>query len=247
MHRVMRDRRTRSFSAALAVMALVGCTSISTTNTPRTSTEQLLISNAIDGALDKINFTPFAGTNVYLEEKYVEGVDSKYLIASVRHRVLHAGARLVSKPDEADVVLELRNGGIGTASQDSYVGTPQIGIPGMVSLPEVKLLERKRQQGAAKIGLVAYDSRTGEILGEGGITLSHSDDSNWYLAGVGPWRTGSIRNEIEQRTSGTAAVRRQVLPESVVFEGPRRRSSEDPAAEEVRHAAFPAAGESPSR
>lgn len=242
MHRAFRDRRTRLFSAALAVTTLAGCTTITTTNTPRTSTEQLLISNAIDGALDKINFTPFAGTKVYLEEKYVEGVDSKYLIASIRHRVLHAGARLVSKPDEADVVLELRNGGIGTASQDSYVGTPQIGIPGMVSLPEVKLLERKRQQGAAKIGLVAYDPRTGEILGEGGIALSHSDDSNWYLAGVGPWRTGSIRDEIQQRTSGTAAARRQVLPPTVVFEGPRRRTGELPADEDVRHASFPPTG-----
>lgn len=229
-----------ALAIAALVIALAGCTTTSTTNTARTSTEQLLVSNAIDTALDKVNFTPFAGSKVFLEEKYIDGVDTKYLVASVRHRVLHAGATLVDKADDADVVLELRNGGVGTASQDAYIGTPQIGLPGMLSLPEVKLIERKRQQGAAKIGLVAYDARSKQILGGGGVALSRSDDSNWFVVGVGPWQTGSMKREIESRTSGEAATPRQVLPASVAFEGARR---EGPPTEDVRYASYP--GEPP--
>jgi len=166
--------------------ALCGCANTTTSNTARTATEQLLISNAVDRALDKVNFTPFAGSKVFIEEKYLEGVDSKYLVASTRHRVLHAGGRLIDAADGADVVLELRSGGVGTSASESYIGTPEIGIPGMVSIPEVRLVERKRQSGSAKIGMVAIDARSREILGGGGVTLDKSDDSNWFVMGVGP-------------------------------------------------------------
>ena len=227
-------------ATVLAIVMLPGCTSTSTSNTQRTSTEQLLISNAVDASLDKVNFTPFAGSRVFLQDKYVDGVDSKYVVASVRHRILHAGARLVDKADDADVVLELRSGGIGTSSRDAYIGSPEIGIPGMVSLPEVKLIERKQQQGIAKIGMVAYNARTGEILGEGGIALSRSDDSNWFIVGIGPWQTGTMKTEIDERTSGPAAVKRQELPEVIAFRGAERIPTTAPQTDEdVQYASFP--------
>jgi hypothetical protein len=228
-------------------LAALGCTSTSTTNTARTSTEQLLVSNAIDGALDKVNFTPFAGSRVYLEEKYLEGVDGKYLVASVRHRALLAGARLVDKPDEADLVVELRSGGIGTASSEAYIGTPKIGLPGMLTLPEVRIVERKRQEGSAKIGLVAYDARTREILGGGGISLDRADDNNWFVAGVGPWRSGSVKAEVEQHT-GDAAVPQQTLPQTVAFHGVDRTRGAGPAAEgeDIQYASFPQDGARPA-
>jgi hypothetical protein len=229
-------------------VAAWGCTSTTTTNTARTSTEQLLVSNAIDGALDKVNFTPFAGSKVYLEEKYLEGVDGKYLVASVRHRVLHSGARLVDKADDADLVIELRSGGIGTASSDAYIGTPSIGLPGMLTLPEVRVVERKRQEGSAKIGMVAYDAKTKEILGGGGVAMNRADDSNWFVVGVGPWRSGSVKEEVEDRTTGPAAVKKQELPAAIAFYGANRGQPIDgpPAApgteEDVRYASFPADG-----
>jgi hypothetical protein len=221
---------------------LFGCASTTTSNTARTSTEQLLVSNAVDRALDKVNFTPFAGSAVYLEEKYLDGVDTKYLVASTRHRLLHSGARLVDKADDADVVVELRSGGIGTAASESYIGTPEIGIPGMVSIPEVRLVERKRQQGAAKIGLVAFDAKSKEILGGGGVTLDQSDDSNWFVVGVGPWQNGTVREEVRTSTSGQAAAKRQTLPTSVAFHGvdrSRNLNSPGQAPEDIRYVSYP--------
>ena len=226
--------------------ATCGCTTTSTTNTARTSTEQLLVSNAVDRALDKVNFTPFAGSRVFLDEKYLEGVDAKYLVASARHRVLHAGGTLVDKADDADVLVELRSGGIGTASSDAFIGTPEIGLPGMLTIPEVRLVERKRQQGAAKIGMVAMDARTRQILGGGGVTLDQSDDSKWFVMGVGPWQSGSVREEVATRTSGQAAVKRQALPTAIAFQGADRTQSSSMAGangagggEDIRHVSYP--------
>lgn len=207
-------------SLAAVCGLLCGCTTTKTSNTPRTSTEQLLISNAVDQALDKVDFRAFGGHAVYLEEKYVDCVDKNYLIGSIRHRLLAAGASLVPAADQADVVVEPRNGAVGTVSAESFVGVPEIALPGMVTLPEVRFMTRTQQEGTAKIGLVAYDRRTGQVLGPGGQSLARSDDNNWYVAGVGPYRSGSLKSDLKRGTSGPAAMTRQQIPSYVTFQAP---------------------------
>ncbi len=217
----------------LAVMACCGCSNLKTTNTARSSTEQLLVSNAVDQALDKIDFRPFAGHAVFLDEKYVDCVDKAYVIASVRHRLLHVGASLVDKLDEAEVVVEARSGSVGTTNSESYLGIPKITLPGMMALPEVRLFTKSRQVGVAKIGVAAYDAQTRTTLGEGGTTLAQSDDSNLSVLGIGPFQSGSIRNEITRSTSGPAAFNRTHLPVQVAFQSPAPAASPSaPAAAE---------------
>ena len=203
-----------------AVVVCCGCTSMKTTNTARSSTEQMLVSNAVDQALDKVDFRPFTGHAVFLDEKYVDCVDKAYVIASVRHRLLHVGARLVDKADDAEVVVEPRAGSVGTTNSESYLGIPEITLPGMLALPEVRFLTRSQQVGVAKIGVAAYDSKTRTALGEGGMTLAKSDDTNLSVMGIGPFQSGSIRNEITRSTSGPAAFTRTHIPVQVAFHAP---------------------------
>ena len=214
---------------AICCVIISGCTSANRSNTARTGVEQLLISNAIDQSLDKVNFTPFGGHTVYVEEKYVESVDKPYLVGSLRHRLLASGARLVDKPEEAAITVELRSGGIGTDTSESFVGTPEIVLPGMLTIPEVRLLTKTAQSGTAKIGLVAYDNSTKQVLGQGGMALSQSDDNNWYVAGVGPFQEGTIKTEVKSSTTGPAAFRKNTIPKQVAFDSPGDPSPLKPA------------------
>lgn len=207
-------------SVLLTGLIACGCTTAHTTNTARTSTEQLLISNAVDHALDKVDFRPFAGQAVYLEEKYVDCVDKNYVIASIRHRLLTSGASLVTSADSASIVVEPRSGGVGTVSSESFVGVPEIALPGMVTLPEVRFMTRTRQEGTAKIGLVAYDPKSGHVLGPGGQSLARSDDNNWYVVGVGPYRSGTLKSDLKRGTSGRAGWTQEPLPAFVTFDAP---------------------------
>jgi hypothetical protein len=206
--------------AVCFVAELAGCSTAQTSNTARTATEQLLISNAIDHSLDKVDFRSFAGQSVFLEEKYVDCVDKAYLVGSVRHRILKAGGHLVDKAENADVVLEPRSGGVGTTSSSSFFGVPEVVLPGMLTLPEVRLLTRTRQSGYAKIGLAAYDAKSHETLGPGGMTLAQSDDSNYFVAGVGPFQSGTLKTDLQQATTGAAATIRDRVPPQVVFSAP---------------------------
>jgi hypothetical protein len=209
-----------------------GCLSATTSNTARTSTEQLLVANAVDQALDKIDFTSFADARVFLQDKFVDCVDKNYVIASTRHRLLNAGAYLVDAADKADVIVELRNGAVGTTSANSFVGTPQVMLPGMMSIPEIRLIERRRQEGTAKLGLVAYDAHTNQILGQGGLSLARADDSNWFVAGVGPYQNGTVKAEVTRSTRGPAAKSHGQLPPVVAFTPPLLQETPQYAAEE---------------
>lgn len=206
--------------ATALALTFAGCATTKTSSTARTSTEQLLISNAVDHALNKVDFSSFAGHAVYLDDKYVDCVDKNYVVASIRHRLLHVGARPVDAPDKADVVVEARAGAVGTTLSDSFVGVPEITLPGMLTLPEVRLLERKEQRGTAKLGLVAYDPKTKAILGDGGTSLAQADDSNWFVVGVGPFQSGTLRDEVTRSTTGRAGMVRDRLPAHVVFSPP---------------------------
>ncbi|WP_437186980.1 DUF6655 family protein [Planctomicrobium sp. SH668] len=204
----------------MTLACLTGCATSTTSNTARTSVEQLLVANAVDQSLDKCNFSSFHGQNVFLQDKYVDCIDKNYVVASTRHRLFTAGAKLVDAPDKADVIVELRAGAVGTTSANSYVGTPQLTLPGMVSIPEVKILEKKSQQGVAKLGLVAYDPETNQALGTGGTSLASADDSNWFLFGVGPYQNGTVKKEVAESTTGPAAFQQNEVPRMVTFVSP---------------------------
>ena len=219
-------RRCHTLIYGLLVCLSIGCASATTSNTARTSTEQLLITNAVDQTLDKIDFQPLYGHKVFLNDKYADGVDKNYVIASIRHRILQSGARLVDSADKSDITLELRTGAIGTSASNSFIGVPEVVLPGVVTLPEIRLAERKKQSGTAKIGLVAYETATGQGLGTGGLALAQSDDNNWFLAGAGPFRSGSVRSEVSNSTSGQAAVRYSQVPRVVTFNVPEANQSQ---------------------
>ncbi len=222
----------RYFCAFCCCFAL-GCTSTKTSNTARTATEQMLISNAVDQSLAKVDFSSLAGKKVLVEEKYLDSViDKGYIISSVRHHVLHVGGQLAAKPEEADIILEMRSGGVGTDNSDSFLGMPGVTLPGMVSLPDVKLITRTRQSAFAKLGIVAIDAKTHQELNGGGVSLAMSDDNNWYVMGVGPYRQGSMEKEVKNSLNVGWSAMDAPLPNTVAFKKPtatRRRGREEVA------------------
>jgi hypothetical protein len=247
----MPGHTVRFLTVIVVLLAGAGCTHSPRSNTSRTGVEQLLISNAIDQSLDKVSFEPFAGHAVFLEEKYVDAVDKAYLVGSVRHRMLAAGTLLVDKPDDAEIIVELRSGGVGTDTAESFVGIPEITVPGMLTLPEIRVIERTSQSGTAKIGLVAYDAKTRQVLGPGGTSLSLSNDNKWSVGGIGPFREGSIKHEFAAQSRGLRRRARIGCPRTSSSRAPRgggwtaRMCSSPPVnAPRVRSAIF---GRNPNR
>jgi hypothetical protein len=190
--------KIRFYVMLLVTAAVAGCTTTRSTDTQRTALEQMLISNAADQALNKVDFSPLDGRSVFVSDKYLDAVDKNYVLGTVRHKVLAAGATIAEKADDAQVIVEVRSGALGTDRTEGFIGIPQIAmpLPLPVQFPELKLFARKTQIGTAKIGLVAYDAKTKETIGTGALAMARADDSNWYIFGIGPYNSGSVRDEL---------------------------------------------------
>jgi hypothetical protein len=174
------------------------------TDTPRTATEMLLLSHAVDSAVSQIDFSPLAGRYVYIDAAGLDKdvVDRAYLLSLVRQQAAAAGAILQDERNKADYIVEIRSGGIGTDRHSVLVGTPALQLPSVVpgmptNIPEIALVKKNDQRGVAKIALFAYNRHTGRALWQSGNVESVSRLKDLWVLGAGPFSQGSIRKRPE--------------------------------------------------
>lgn len=178
----------------------VGCGVTRSTDTARTATEQLLISDAIDRAVNSMNLHPLAGQKVFLDDSRVtDAVDRNYYISTLRQQLLAQGCELKDKREEADFVVEARAGAIGTDRNDLLFGIPSTSVPAIPvvsplpsTVPEIPLAKRKDQVGVAKIAVFAYHRATGTPVWQSGIVRQESTANDVWIFGAGPFQHGTI-------------------------------------------------------
>jgi hypothetical protein len=169
------------------------------TDTSRSATEQLLLSQAIDNAVNRLDFTPMAGKQVFFEEKCLDGsVDKGYVASSIRQHLLAAGCLLAEEKAKATYVVEARSGCVGTDKQSFLVGVPQMQLPAIMpgtppAIPEMPLIKSTAQQGIAKIAVFAYNRQTGRAVWQSGIQEFTSSSKDAFVLGMGPFHRGTLR------------------------------------------------------
>jgi len=135
-----------------AGLVLVGCGARTVSNTPRTAVEQLLLSGAVDRALEKLDLPELSGRKVYLDFDNLKAYDVEYIKVAARARFAELGATLAAKADEADYVAEMASGGLGIEYKTSMVGLPAIPIPqAPVPMPELSASRNVEQTGILKL------------------------------------------------------------------------------------------------
>jgi hypothetical protein len=197
MRRIMSARTNRCL-VALALAALSGCGTTKTTGTARSGTEQLLLTNAWDDAVRKIDFRALAGVPVFLDAQYVTAVDQGWAVSSLRQAMLSQGVLLKPKLEAADWVVEARIGAYGTDEYNWLIGIQQTTIPTVIAgmpagtIPEIPVIKKSDQRAVAKLALFAYDRSSGQMVWNSGTMLSTSSSKGMYVGGVGPMQSGSI-------------------------------------------------------
>src|SRR3954454_2760052 len=121
-----------AIAPCIALAAGVGCGSTKTSGTARTGTEQLLLTNAWDDALRKVDFRPLAGVPVFLDTANVTAVDQGWVVSSLRQAMLSQGVLLKTKAEQAQWVVEARVGAYGTDEYNYLIGVQQMNVPTVV-------------------------------------------------------------------------------------------------------------------
>jgi hypothetical protein len=222
----LRTPKAIALAVVFACSLLPGCGSTK----QNVATEQLLMSNAVDATVAKLDFSPLTMHKVYLDTTYVNkpaivasptqqpmAIDSNYLISSIRQQMFAAGVQLVDTKDEADIIAEPRVGALGLDGHDVTYGMPAssalstassavAGTPFIPAIPEISVARKEDRAGAAKLAVFAYDRKTRQPYWQSGVARSNSDSKATWILGVGPFQRGSIRGRTEFAGSQVATT-----------------------------------------
>jgi len=187
------------------LLCCVGCG----TTQQRAGTEQLLLSDAVDRSVDRIDLDILSGQTVYLDSSYIEPVKtngyvtSSYIISALRQKLITSGCRLKDIPEDADYIVEARVGALGTDAVEVTYGIPAnnaLGAaasllatsPAIPSVPEIAVGKRNGALSTSKVVAFAYHRESGEPVWQSGAAVARSDAKDSWLFGAGPWQRGSI-------------------------------------------------------
>lgn len=174
---------------ALATCMLIGCGSSRVTDTPRTATEQLLVSAAVDQAVSQLDFSLLEERKTYLDDSLVDRVDKSFIIASVRAQARRDGVILLDKPDDASYILELRAGAVGVDRDDYVLGIPASSLPigsTPIVTPEIAAYKSINQTGACRISFTVYRRDDNRFFYASGPAYGFSDHKARWIMGAGP-------------------------------------------------------------
>jgi hypothetical protein len=194
---------SRTIALTLLLTAGSGCGTTRMTDTQRTATEQLLISNAVDQAVSQLDFHWLAGKSVYFDPQYLDGtVDRGYVVSCLRQQLLASGCVLQEDRSKAVYIVEARAGCIGTDRHSLLIGVPQMTVPTFLpgqpsQIPEIPVAKKTDEQGAAKLALFAFNRVSGERVWQSGTVEAYSDARDMWVVGLGPFRKGSIAHGTE--------------------------------------------------
>ena len=170
----------------------------------RTATEQMLISDAIERSVSRIDFRILDGQSVYLDTTFMSGVvDKDYLMSTLRQHMVASGCTIKDRKDEADFIVEARAGAVGTDRHDLLFGMPSVNLPWTpvqgtpAAIPEIALARRTDQKGVVKLAVFAYHRTTGQPVWQSGVDSVASNAQNSWWLGMGPVQHGTIYDKAQ--------------------------------------------------
>lgn len=177
----------------LAALALGGCIgNIRETTSPRTATEMLLISTAAQRAILQYDAPSLSGRRVFIDMTNFDSIDKGYVLSALRDHLSSNGAVLADKKEDSDVVLEVRNGGLGIYDGAFTLGVPPMpigapGIPAAMVSPPLYVFSRKTSQGWAKFDFWTFDPKTNLYLNHTPSRWGSAYYNQWFIFGLGPF------------------------------------------------------------
>ncbi|MDP6795734.1 MAG: hypothetical protein QF721_12435 [Verrucomicrobiota bacterium] len=181
---------------AIALLAglATGCVNKQRITEPARSVgEQLLLSTAIDRALDELDMEAIRrlrGVKVYLSEKYLKTLDQEYLIGALRDLLFSNGVLVVDDAEQAKMIVEVRSGAnsLDTAAvtfgiaEDQAMPNPLTGAA--VALPELSFFKKENNFSVVKVSLVAYQADTREHVFSSRSLLGGAYDKHIQFLGL---------------------------------------------------------------
>ncbi|MFW6118812.1 MAG: DUF6655 family protein [Planctomycetota bacterium] len=185
----------------LGCFAVAGCGSFRETFPPRSASEQLLISEAVDAAVADMPTDWMEGRVVYVEPANLDAYDKPYVVQRLHNAVLESGGRLSEGREGADVVLEVASGALSVDKGQWLLGIPELPLPipladETLKLPEVPLFKLVSYAGKAKLISTAVEAESGASHRELPVCYGRVRHRLWWAFIVGPFTWSDLPKRV---------------------------------------------------
>ncbi|WP_447983028.1 hypothetical protein [Nitrospira sp. Nam74] len=161
----------RRFVCCLLILLVSGCAfSRPPSQTVRTATEQLLLSQAIERSLHDLSLPLAEGSTVMIETAgfavpptaFIPS-DLNYARDTVAGRLGQLGLRIHPKNEEPEYIVRVLVQSLGTVQGETFIGIPSVAVLGF-ALPELTLYKAQFQSGYMRYSIDVYESATGRFI-----------------------------------------------------------------------------------
>jgi hypothetical protein len=162
-----------------------------------------LLSTAAKRAVDQLAIDAMRGRAVYIDTSYFAASEQPFVLGELRARLLTGGVQLIPERDKAQIVMEVRSGGVGIDRADFLLGVPSLllqtgtsesdsGTRLPIATPELAVVKNTNQRGIASIAFVAYWRDSGEVVATSGPFIGWTLRDDWWFLGLGKRTIGDI-------------------------------------------------------
>ena len=188
----------RTFALILVTgAALSGCSTIDSRISGRTATEQYLVTESIDRAIDGIQWDKLKGQKVYCEYVGLGEKEGDYFLAELEETLLNHDVHPVGSVEKADVRLVALVHSVGS---DIWIGN--FGIPlffasaaggAPASLSGISLYTSNLQEGYCRVEFFGRQPGTNSLLWQSKPVYGTAYfKTQTFLGLFGPYKSGDI-------------------------------------------------------
>lgn len=182
----------------IPILALLsGCSTIDSRISGRTATEQYLVTESMDRAIDGIRWEKLEGQRVYCEYVGLQPPEGDYFLASLEETLLNHGVHPVGSMENADVRLVALVHSVGSDIWIGNFGIPLFlasaaaGVPG--SLSGISLYTSNLQEGYCRVEFFGRQPGTHKLLWQSKPVYGTSYfKTQTYFGLFGPYKSGDI-------------------------------------------------------
>lgn len=161
----------KSFVCCVLVLLVSGCAySRTPSQTVRTATEQLLLSQAIERSLHDLSLPLPDGSTIMIETvgfavppTAFMSSDLNYARDTVAGRLGRLGYRIHPKDEEPKYLVRVLVQSLGTVQGETFWGMPSVAVLA-IALPELTLYKEQLQSGYVRYSIDIYEAATGRFI-----------------------------------------------------------------------------------
>ena len=176
----------------LAVILIMGCTSIRMTQTQRSTLEQQLAVKALERAVSQLRIEQFEGKRVSLELFGLNENDLPFTKEFIRVWLVKHGVSVIQDNEKIDLRLKVFVKVLAVDQTEVLLGTPEFNFLG-IPVPAIAFYRHLLNRGRVDLQMYAFDQQAVTLLDEFPIRIGKARHDRFTAIFIISWTKSDLK------------------------------------------------------